>query len=193
MNLRTTWRFKRIDLTGAAIAVLATGLFYWAAVCPVLVSWDRARSQQSRLDETKHDATHMAAQLEAIKKRLAATRQALDATGIRLESVTAVNSRISSLTALAARNGLRVDEVHPAEPTYGRDHGSLPISISASGGFAAWAGFLRELSRSFPDTSVDSFVLSSRSDGVANSIQIHVNLTWFVSAKPQSVAHVRPD
>jgi len=103
---------------------------------------------------------------------------------VQLESAAAVNARIGKLTDLATRNDLKVDEVQPAEASYGKDYGCVPIRLMGSGTYRTWTTFLHQLAQSFPDISVDSFELLVKAKRAQRAAGVPVNLVWYVRPDP---------
>ncbi|MDD4891469.1 MAG: type 4a pilus biogenesis protein PilO [Phycisphaerae bacterium] len=185
MNLRRNWK---IDGAAVAMIVAAAGLFYWLGVSPVVSLREQRTAQQSQLDAQKRTVAQNAARLNEVKQALASTRKTFDDLAVHLEPAANINTRISRLTELAGQNKLKIDEVHPAEPVYGPDYGSVPIVLDGSGTFGTWAAFLRDLAKSFPDTAVDTFQLTRKSDELSSPVQFHVNLVWYVSPQAPAAA-----
>lgn len=180
MNSPRKWTFARIDVVGAAVALAATTLFYWLAVSPILASQECCKAQRTQLEAQNRDIARLAAQTRGLRRSLDSTDKAFDTIGVRLEPAETVNARISLLTSLAGRNNLKVDEVRPAEPSFGKEYGAVPIVLNGQGGFRDWSAFLHDLCESVPDTSVDSFVLSGRSGASSDQIAFRVALLWYV-------------
>lgn len=187
MNARNN---LKIDAVAVALALVASGAFYAFAVQPVLSLRQKQAAQWRALEAQKRVASQGAAKLANVKQALADTQKRFSELAVQLQPAGNINTRISKLTELAAASKLKIDEVRPSEPTYGADYGSVPIVLDGSGSFNTWAAFLRELAGQFPDTAVETFQLSRKSDEPSSPVQFHVNLVWYVS--PQNAPAVAP-
>ena len=181
MTLSKRWPFVRMDLVGVVVVLAASAAFYWAGIRPMMALQEQQQSQLAQLESQRHNVALLTSRVAELQKTLESSRQAFSAIGIHLEPADTVNNRISRLMALAARNSLKIDEIQPSEPTYGKDYGSVPIILTGAGGFPNWGGFLHELSQTFPDTSVDAFDLTS--NPAAGQVAFRVTLLWYVTPK----------
>lgn len=188
MNVLKRWRCKDMDLAAIALVIAISGGFYWLAVKPVLASRDQFEVMKSKVTGQERNASQVAARQERIRNALVTASQALQAVDPHLEPATNVNSRISRLTGLAAKNDLKIDEVHPSEPGYCSDFGTVRVALNGRGCFASWEHFLHELAQSFPDTAIESFQLSGKPDGLVTPIEFQVSLVWYVSPRGQVLA-----
>ncbi len=176
----------RVDALGVAVVLAGAAAFYCLAVQPLLNRREQQSVQQSQLELQRKNAALMTARAEDLKRKLAQARADLAQCPVKLEPASAVNTRIGRLADLAAQNGLKVDEIQPAEPTYGQDYGCLPIHLIGSGGFRTWTAFLHQLSSAFPDTSVDGFQLSGKPDDPSAPMTFQVDLVWCVQPSAPS-------
>ncbi len=176
----TTCKHIRMHLAALAVAGVAGFLFFWFGLRPVLYLQDRHAAEKTQLESRQKDIALMRTRAEDLKKKLSEVRKAVTQGLVQLEPASAINNRISRLAELAAHHGLKVNEVQPAEPVYGQNSGSVPIRLNGTGGYRDWAGFLHTLSQSFPDTAVDSFLLSGKHDDSASPPEFQVDLVWHV-------------
>ena len=179
------WKFAQVDMAALAVIIACAMALYWFGVRPAIQANERSAAQQSQLRDQRRNLALMNSRAAEGQKALDGVRTELAKFPVQLEPAGNVNSRIGRLTELANDHGLKVDEIEPASATYGRDYGSVPIRLNGNGGYKAWTAFLHDLSKSFPDTSVDSFQLSGKPDTPAAPMEFRVNLIWFVS--PQAV------
>lgn len=177
------WQLIRMDLAALVAAAGAALLFFSFGLRPVLYLQDRHAAQKTQLESQQSEVALMMIRAGDLKKELAEVRAALSQSPVQLEPASTINNRISRLAELAAGHGLKVNEVQPAEPVYGGNSGSVPIRLNGTGGYRDWATFLHALSKSFPDTAVDSFQLSGRQEVAASPPEFQVNLVWHVTPK----------
>lgn len=178
------WKFTRIDAIGTAIVVAGAVLFYFSGVQPILNLRENYALRQSQLQDQDKNAALMASRVNEAKKKLADVKAALGACNVQLEGAESVNSRLGRLNEFARSLGLRVEEIQPSEATYYRDFGTVPIRLNGCGGYLAWTTFLHELSKSFPDTSVDGFELKGKPETPGTALDFRINLMWFVAPMP---------
>jgi len=184
IQLLEKWKFARIDAAGIAIALSIGLLFYWSAVRPVLAAQENHAAQEAQLANQRENAALAAARAEDLKSKVSTARTALSKCAVQLAPAVNVNSRIGQLTELATQQGLKVDEIQPAEATYCRNYGSVPIRLNGSGEYRTWAAFLHQMPKNFPDISVDSFQLTGKPDTPGSQVEFRVNLVWFVAPRP---------
>jgi Tfp pilus assembly protein PilO len=172
-----------MHLAALAAAGGAGLLFFWFGLRPVLYLQDRHAAEKTQLESRQEDIALMRTRAEDLKKKLSEVRKAVTQSLVQLEPASAINNRISRLAELAADQGLKVNEVQPAEPVYGGNFGSVPIRLNGTGGYRDWAVFLHALSKSFPDTAVESFLLSGKHDPPGSPPEFQVDLVWHVTPK----------
>jgi Tfp pilus assembly protein PilO len=180
MNLKN-WKYARMDLTAGAIILAAGVLFYVAGVQPVKALADQQSLLQTQVRQQRENATETVAKVREIRQELAIARKALANSPVHLQAGNTVNARLGKLSALAVKYELKVDEIQPAEATYGPNYGFVPIRLVGRGNYRTWTAFLHQLTQSFSDMSVDSFELSAKPGAAA---EFHVNLRWYVSPTP---------
>jgi Tfp pilus assembly protein PilO len=180
MNSRN-WKFARMDGVALAAMVAAGAVFYLMGVRPVLGMQEQRAKLQSQVREQQANAAQAATKVEEMRKKLLADRETLKHSPVQLQPGGTVNTRIEKLTELAGRFQLKIDEVQPAEATYGPDYGFVPIRLVGRGNYRTWTAFLHQITQSFADISVDAFQLAAKPNQAA---EFHVNLRWYVSPPP---------
>jgi len=117
------------------------------------------------------------------RTRLAEMRASLRKEKICLQSARNVNQRIASFTSLAAGTGLSVDEVLPGQTKRSPHFDSMPVRINGTGSYPTCVAFLCKLTKTFPDTSVNSFELTGDPQKPGLPAQFHVGLIWYAAAE----------
>jgi len=181
MSTLKGWKFTRVDAVGLTAALVLGGAFYWLAVQPIVDLRQCQAAQQSRLQSQRQDRKDLAAQEQEIRSSLAHTRTELKACPLQLEAFAALNAKIQKLVGMATGNELKVDQILPAEPAYGRDFGTVPVRLAGSGGYRTWTLFLHQLSQQFPDMAVNSFELTGKPDAPNSPVEFRVNLEWHIA------------
>lgn len=175
------WKFARVDSIGLAAVLVLGGAFYYFAVQPMVDFRQCQAAQQARLENQRSSTRELVTKAQAIRTTLTQTRTELKACPLQLESFTELNAKIQKLVSLATGNELKVDQILPAEPTYGRDFGTVPVRLAGSGGYRTWTFFLHQLSQQFPDMAVRSFELSGKPDAPNTPMDFRVNLEWHIA------------
>ena len=177
------WKFIRLDLAGVAVMLAAAGLFYWLAIRPIFSLEQRRDAQYAVLVTQQKNASASADRAEDFRKKLAAVQATLSQCAIHLEPAGNVNARISRLTELASKQGLKVDEIRPTEASFGKNYGWVFIRLLGSGGYRSWSGFLHQLPKTFPDVAVETFQLTGKPEE-PGPVDFQVGLVWFVVPGP---------
>jgi len=181
-----TWTFRRIDIVGGVLGVAGAALFYWLSVGPILRERDSLSARQTYLETQKENTARLTQRATVIQTRLNQMNDALAKIPIQLEPVHRMNDRISRLTVLATGSGLTIHQIEPGDIDQGPKHTTVPIRLVGKGTYQAWAGFLHQLTGSFPDTAVQSFELAGDPSVPASEAQFQIHLLWY--AAPSRVA-----
>jgi Tfp pilus assembly protein PilO len=179
----TRWKTVGIDVAGAVVALAMGAALYGLAIRPADDQRAQVSRQQAQFQVERQEAAAQARHAQDLARQVAAAREALRRSPLSLEPASRLNSRLTKLTDSATTEGLKLEEVHPSEPAYGRDCGSVAIRLRGSGSFIKWITFLRRLSQDFPDMAVDSFQLAGQPDASTAQMDFQVSLVWFVSAQ----------
>lgn len=180
------WKHARMDiLAGLAVAALGSA-FYMLGVKPVVDLKGQQTVLESFLQQQRSAAGEALTKVHEKETKLSQTQNALKSNPVHLQPSGTVNARINKLTDLATKFDLKVDEIQPAEPTYGADYGTIPIHLAGRGTYRTWTAFLHEMTELLPDTSVQSFELSSKPGDAA--AEFHVSLRWYVLPMPSVAA-----
>ena len=170
----------KIYLAGAAACALVSTGAYFVGVRPAVARHADQASVRVELRAARQKAAALLGTRNGTQSQLNAVNEALQRQALRLDPVSTVNQRLSSLTDLATREcGLVIDEMRPGAIAEGADYQTVPILIAGSGTYPRCAKFLHRLRQTFPDTSVRSFETTNNSaspDSPAATFQFE--LTW---------------
>ncbi len=169
-------------MIGVAVAVTA-GLTlgaYAVGVRPLLRHRDQEIAQRKSLDDQRATALQLGSAVAGLQRELAAAKQALAQSPVRLQPAVLVNQRLEAVARLATECGLSLDEVRPGAAVDATHFQTVPIRILGSGRYPACATFLRNLRRTFGDMGVRSFNASSTlaATDAPNAI-FQAELVWF--------------
>ena len=167
----------RINVVAGGICALMALPLCFARVNPFLRPRSYAAEQKAKLADLRDRQLGLSKSLLQRREQLASLREAL-----RLESSGTVNQRIAELARLAEATGLAVDGVQPGEAGRLGPYATVPTNVRASGKYPLCVAFLRALKQAFPDTSVDSFELTRKSDAEDGSAEFRVQLLWYTTA-----------
>lgn len=193
LNWLANLKPRHIDLAGVAIMVAAALPLLLPRVNPLLRSTEYIEQQRAQLAIARRNEKDLNDFLVDQRGRLAEIRASLRKEKIRLESAQNVNQRIASLTSLAAGTGLNVDEVLPGQTKRSPRFDSVPVRMNGTGSYPTCVAFLCKLTKTFPDTSVDSFELAGDPQKPGSPAKFHVDLIWYAAAEADNApARKRP-
>jgi Tfp pilus assembly protein PilO len=182
-DLLRKWKFARLELAAIGVMLAAGGLFYWTAVRPISSLQQRRDAQRVVLVSKQRDASASSSRVANLQSRLTTVQAAVSQCTIQLEPASNINGRIGRLTELATKQGLKVDEIRPAEVSFGHNYGWVPIRLLGSGGYRTWTEFLHQLPKTFPDVAVETFQLTGKPEE-PGPVNFQVSLIWFVAPQP---------
>jgi Tfp pilus assembly protein PilO len=175
-----------LTVGGIALILAAGAVFYWLSVRPIANLQGRLDQQQRQLLDRRTQARKLNAKAQQGRTALETARQSLHNSPVQLAPASSTNREIRVLSDLAAKAGLKTEEVLPAEPSYSAYYGCVPIHLTGHGSYAAWTQFVHLLAGEHPDVSIDTFDLTGTPEDESATMQFAVDLTWFTS--PQAVA-----
>jgi len=174
----------RANAIAAALCALAALPLCFARINPLLRPGTYARQQQVKLAVLRRTEADLAESVARQRSALDGLHRALKDQKIQLDSAGNVNQRIARLAGLAERIGLAMNEVMPGEPSRVGPYETVPVSLVVSGKYPTCVTFLRKLKETFPDTSVGSFELSSKSGKPSGVAEFHIKLLWYTAVGP---------
>ncbi len=171
--------WSQIDAAGVLIAAALIGLFYLAALRPLLAHQLAQQELQQQLLDEKKQAVDAATELESARDKLEAVNQAVAASPLKLQPVDALNDRLAQISKLATACGLNITNIRPDSPVAEMHYSILPIALGGAGGYRNCTLFLRDLHDQLPDTGVGTLKLSAGADSSSATFQIE--LRWFAA------------
>ncbi len=172
----------RANAIAVALGTLAALPLCFARINPLLRPGTYASEQKAKLEVLRRTEADLAESVAQQSSALDKLRTTVRSQKIRLGSGGNVNQRIAKLADLTERIGLAMNEVVPGECSRVGPYEAVPVSLVVSGKYPTCVTFLRELKETFPDTSVDSFELSSKSGKPSGTAEFRVQLLWYTAA-----------
>lgn len=182
--LGTGWTFRlRVNAIAGGLCVLVALPLCFARINPLLRARTYASEQMAKLEALRQTEASLVKSLARERSRLSKLYKALKTEKIQLDSAGNVNQRIAKLADLAERLGLAMNEVMPGQAARAGPYDAVPVSLLVSGKYPTCVAFLRKLKETFPDTSVDSFELSSKSGKSSGTAEFRLKLLWYTAAE----------
>ena len=183
INFRKLWL---IDVYGLGICGMLSVGFILFVLMPALDRRDLADARRAQLTEAKTKAASISVQVSQSTRDLAAVRQTLAASPLKLEASDHLNNRLSDLSAFCASCGLDIQDMSPGAATPGAGYDTVRISLAGHGTYRTCMLFLHRAHERFGDLAVNSFRLSGNPDDPTVPLSAQFEIHWF--AKPDSVA-----
>jgi Tfp pilus assembly protein PilO len=184
----------KVDLCAAAVFTFLTAAGYLFGIEP----WLRARrdAERSRADlsavvSQQADAERAVA---AARERLSRLQARLDEVGITLLPADKINDRLATLTGLADRLNLRIDQLEPGRPQLDARYTAVPIRMTGRGDFVSCVEYLARLHAGARDVAVTTLKLTrdptglNSSSGATTPASFQFELKWY--ATPEEYAAV---
>ncbi len=175
----------RIDLTGVVACVIFTLLTYFLGLKPILAARARAVAARARLEAQQAKATKLEASILALRAQLVEVEQALAKTAIKLHPARHVNQRIAQVAELAAKSGLKVDDIRLGPGAKTARYVGMPIVLAGTGTFRNCTRFLHRLNRTLPDTGVTVLELQGNPKDDFQVARFHFQLLWYAAPSEQ--------
>ncbi len=174
-----------IDSIGIALALTIVGGTYVLGVHPTLDRRAAAQQDAQTLATELTTATAAAEELRVAEAKLDAARMR-QSTSLVLERAEQVNSRIASLTSLAAAESIVIEQLSPgaAQTDPGRPFKRVPLRVQGSGAFADCVGFLARLRAEHHDIAVPAVNLSISQPASENQparLSMTLDLVWYAA------------
>ena len=184
MKLDDTKRMRlMIELIGAGLCLVATGVFYVLGLGPLLSRKEDAATHQAKITAQQSIALDLKRSLTQDRAKLAEAERELAQSPLQLAPATDVNKRISLMTDLARECGLKLDVVLPGMPSAGNRYERVPIHISGTGNYGTCVSLLHRLRQEFPDTTVTSLKLDADPSDAKAVARFSIDLLWHASPK----------
>lgn len=175
------WRWRNIDLAALAVCAVVTLTGYMAGFQPLVQAHNEAVDRQNEVTEMRSRGDQVMSTLNALKRQLANTQNAVEKSPLRLQPVTQINQRLAQLTELAGRSGLALNEIQPGGVQIGQWFATVPIRIQGSGTFQNCVTFIHLLHVNHADTGVASFSLSGQPGTGKVTTTFQCDLTWYAA------------
>ena len=172
-----------IDAAGAALCVLLTLTLYLAGVGPLLQRREDLGARQAELDAQQLKAARLASTCIAVGEQLATLEQSMSAVKIELLPAGQVNRHIAELSDLAAKAGLKIDDIQSGTPVAGARYEMVPIRLAGTGTYVTCLDFLHRLHRVSPDTGVSGLELGGSPSERGGEAQFRFELLWYAAPR----------
>jgi Tfp pilus assembly protein PilO len=152
---------------------------YWAGARPALARHDEQNQHQVDLQAARRKAANLVGTRNATLAQVAAVNAELANLPLRLEPASTVNHRLAALTALFKDCRLNIDKTRAGTAVDVGDYQAVPIVITGTGTYPAFARFLHRVRKAFPDTAVRSFETANNSASAESpTATFQVDLVW---------------
>jgi len=175
-----------IDISGAALCLVATGMFYVIALGPILDELKQAAASRAELDAQRAASQSLTRTLARDQAAYRAAQHELAQSPLQLAPVTDINKRLLDVTALARDCGLKLDIVLPGTATTGQRYETVPIHLSGTGNYGTCVDLLHKLRQKFPDTTVASLDLSADPADTKAAARFTIDLLWHAASTTAS-------
>ena len=177
-------KFKPLymDLAALGVCGLLALIAYLVGVRPVIERHEGFYLRQAELKVQQGKARGLSANIVHVASEVTQVKQELADNRIQLKSPDQVNSHLARIAALAGQCGLKLDQLRPDKPLYSSRYQTVPIYLAGSGDFPTCVKLLRELQRTFPDTSVASFEVKGDPTKPSEPTNLRVDLLWYALA-----------
>ena len=175
------WRWWPMDVTALSLCLGLTLLVYVVGVHPLLSKQVESAQRRRDLHDQREKASDLQNTLTALKRELATVERTLAASPLRLEPTSAINRRLAQITDLAARCGLKLNEIQPGNVSPGRHYDNVPLVLSGAGTYGTCAAFLHQMHLSFPDMGVTAFAVGGDPTSGRTTAAFRFNLAWFAA------------
>jgi Tfp pilus assembly protein PilO len=178
---RRTWKLWRIDAVGGAACAVATLVFYFGGVAPLLQGQAELAGKQTQLQAQRRRASEQKAAIPALEYRLAELRRALEDSRVHLQPLERVNTRMAEIADAAGKSGLKLDDIQLGRTRSGPRYTTVDVLLAGSGTYRDCVGFLRRLNQTFLDTSVSVLELSGRPEEAPVVGSYRMQLVWYAA------------
>lgn len=181
-NMR--WVSWIIDATGIGICVAASVAVYALGIVPLLEQRASVASQRQQLSAQRATCAEAEASVKHLEDQLAAAQEELAAGQIQLQPASGTNERVAALAALLSDHGLEIDDVQIGTVLPSSRCTVVPISIAGRGAYENSVALLRELIRTFADTSLAKLELVGNPASSDRPPKFRLDMLWYTSPEP---------
>lgn len=155
-------RLRVVHGVGAGVCLLLSLLLYVVSISPMLAHHKAQQVMRAELETERDKAQQIDQVAQRMQAELVSTERAVADYALELQPVTALNRRVSQLTALATQIGLQINEIRPKQPKAGTFYQTVPIRVAGEGSYLASSAFIHALHATLPDMAVASLRLDGR-------------------------------
>lgn len=171
-----------IDIAAIAGIAGATAVAYFAVYRPTMMSRDAVEAQTLRIRELDEQCRAREALLRSASTDLTTLNAEWTAIGLTLESENGINRRLSRLTELAEKVGLKVTQLTPAKAVQGPRSKMVSIAVAGRARYPQAVAFLRLLHAEMRDTAVARLAVSSTPENIDGRADVAMQLVWHALA-----------
>lgn len=186
---RSAIKWTSIDWAGVGICLALTAAAAWLGFTPIWQHHTNFIQQQRDLQNQKHQDSQQALELKTTQKRLEDAQNQLAKISLRLQATTELNQRLASITDLAAKSTLKIDDIVPGKTTKGRRFDTISIHLAGEGTYPACAVFLHHLKKSMPDIGVQTLHITAAPNATGPA-KFTYDLQWFAAPSASSSSDV---
>jgi Tfp pilus assembly protein PilO len=170
----------RLDTGGVAVFALLTIIAYAFAFAPAMRDRETLRQGTEELVQKREQVGKLNSTIHVINGQISAVQTA-QAGELKLQPSSEINDRLSSLSTMAASQGLLVEAIEPGESAGAARFSTVPIRMNGRGSYAQFSKFLHKLRTELPDTSVTDVGISG---GGGTPATFTINFLWYAAPAP---------
>jgi multidrug efflux pump subunit AcrA (membrane-fusion protein) len=187
-STNTRWVSWIIDAAGIGLCVAASIAVYALGIAPLVEEQVSVVSQGQQLQAQRTTCAEVEASVKRLESQLAAAQAQLAEGQIRLEPPSRTNERVAALAGLLGDHGLEIDDVQIGAALPSSRCTVVPISIAGRGGYQRSVTLLRELIRTFADTSLAKLELVGNPAASGQPLKFRLDMLWYTSPELQASA-----
>jgi len=177
----------KIDAAGLGLCVVASLVFYWTTIEPVLQRQSLAADQRRELNHRQEKLAELKAGATRLRERVGAMQTELAGSAVKLEPARDINKRLDSLGQFLTECELEIDDVQTRRTSSGLQYDLVPITILGRGPYTQCVRFLRRLHSTYPDMSVARIEFSCTPGPTAKPAKFQFDLLWYAAADQSPV------
>ncbi len=172
-----------IDAAGVGLCLVLMLVLYVVGLSPLQRQQDELDARRAALSVQQRKADRLSATRVAVGEQLANVQQSMTEVKLELLPAGQVNRRIAEVSDLAAKSGLKIDDIQSGKALAGARYEMVPISVAGTGDYMACLGFLHELRRALPDTGVSALELGGNPSEPGGKAQFRFELLWYAAPR----------
>jgi Tfp pilus assembly protein PilO len=171
----------QIDAVGLGVCILLGALWYEVGFTPLASARAERAALTQDLEAKREDAGHFQKLIQAHESAQTKLREQIRAGAVTLQKPDHLLQRLQELSAAAHDAGLDVGEIKPGDPAPEARFTTVPIHLSGTGRYKAFALFLHGLRSKFPDTALLSLELRGEPEMSEKPARFGFDLVWFAA------------